>query len=155
MRPFVFLFLIAIAGAFDARAENVAPYSGTQRVDTGKPFERFVGDLKSAITANKMGIVAEACADCGANSLGLTLRGNRVIMIFHPRFAVRMLEASVAAGIEAPLRLYVIESDDGTARLTFRLPSHVFGAYEVPELDVMAVELDAVVKTIVEQAVAK
>ena len=60
-----------------------------------------------------MGIVAQACADCGANAIGVTIPGNRVIMVFRPDFAVRMLDASVAAGIEAPLRLYVTERPDG------------------------------------------
>jgi len=73
-------------------------------------------------------------------------------MIFHPRFAVRMLKASVAAGIEAPLRLYLTENVDGTARLTYRLPSHVFGAYDVPALDVMGRELDRIVAKIVADA---
>jgi len=65
---------------------------------------------------------------------------------------VAMLKASVAAGIEAPLRLYLTENADGTARLTYRLPSHTFGAYDVPALDVMARELDRIVAKIVADA---
>ena len=52
-------------------------------------------------------------------------------MVFRPDYAVRMLKASEAAGIEAPLRLYLTERPDGRARLTYRLPSHIFGVYEV------------------------
>lgn len=63
-------------------------------------------------------------------------------MVFHPRYALRMLEASVAAGIEAPPRLYLSEQVDGTARLTYRLPSQVFGACEVDALDDLGRELD-------------
>lgn len=143
------LFVVA---AGPLRAENPMPYSGTQAVETRTPFAAYVDKLMAAIGANKMGIVAEACATCGAKSIGVTIPGNRVIMIYHPSFAVRMLNASIAAGIEAPLRLYVTENADGTAKLTYRLPSHVFAAYGVPDLDAMAKELDAIVAKIVADA---
>ena len=99
-----------------------------------------------------MGIVGEACATCGAANIGVTIPGNRVVMIFNPHFAVRMLKASEASGIEAPLRLYVTENKDNTAKLTYRTPSAVFGVYKVAALDAMAKELDVVVAKIVDQA---
>lgn len=145
----VFAALLAPAPVL---AENPAPYPGTESIDTGKPFDAYVEALKAAIQANGMGIVAEACATCGAKAIGVTIPGNRVIMIFNPRFAVRMLEASEAAGIEAPLRLYVTEQPDGIAQLTYRLPSSVFGAYENDTLDAMAAELDAIVAKIVAES---
>jgi uncharacterized protein (DUF302 family) len=138
--------------AVPAHAENPTPYSGTRIIETGQPFDGFVKRLVAAIKAGKMGIVAQACATCGAKSIGVTIPGNRVVMIYRPDFAVRMLKASVAAGIEAPLRLYVTEQPDGTARLTYRLPSHVFAPYGVPELDTMAKELDTIVGKIVTAA---
>ena len=140
-------------GVVPASAANPAPHSGTQVIDTGKPFDPFVEALREAVAKHRMGIVAEACAHCGAASIGVTIPGNRVIMVYRPQFAVRMLEASVPAGIEAPLRLYVTEQPDGTARLTYRLPSHVFGAYQVAALDEMAAELDVILAGIVADAV--
>ena len=144
-----FLFLLL---ALPVRAENPTPYSGTKIIETGKPFDAFVEKLTAAIAANKMGLVGNACATCGAKNIGVVIPGNRVLMIFNPHFAVRMLKASEAAGIEAPLRLYVTEQPDGKARLTYRLPSHVFGAYKVPALDGMGKELDGVVERIVSDA---
>lgn len=146
------LVFVALLAPVPVLAENPTPYPGTQVIDTGKSFDPYVEALKAAIQANGMGIVAEACATCGAEAIGVTIPGNRVIMIFNPRFAVRMLEASEAAGIEAPLRLYVTEQPDGNARLTYRLPSAVFGAYENDTLDAMAVELDAIVAKIVAES---
>ena len=151
MRAILFVCLGLLA-ATPVGAENPAPYSGTKVIETGSPFAAFVGKLTQAVSANKMGLVAQACADCGAKSIGVAIPGNRVIMIYRPDFAVRMLKASVAAGIEAPLRLYVTERPDGTARLTYRLPSHVFGAYQVAALDAMANELDVIVAKIVAEA---
>ncbi len=149
------VFLVCCLGlllAFPVRAEKPAPYSGMRSVETYRPFADYVGRLKAAVRANRMGIVAHACATCGAKAIGVTIPGNHVVMIFHPRFAVRMLKASIAAGIEAPLRLYLTENADGTARLTYRLPSHTFGAYQVPALDAMAKDLDRIVANIVADA---
>ena len=44
------------------------------------------------------------------------------------------------------------ENADGTATLTYRLPSHTFGAYQVPALDAMAKDLDRIVANIVADA---
>ena len=130
-------------------AQNDMPYPGTRTLETGKPFETYVEDLKAAIAANRMGVVAQASATRGAASIGKTIAGNAVIMVFRPDFAVRMLEASVPAGIEAPIRFYVTEEADGSAKLTYRTPSAVFAPYEVGALDEMATELDLIFEQIV------
>ncbi len=145
----VLLVIVVLLAPAPVVADNATPHPGTQVIDTGQTFDAYVGSLKAAVEANGMGIVAEACATCGAKSIGVTIPGNRVVMIFNPRFAVRMLEASEAAGIEAPLRLYVTEQADGTALLTYRLPTAVFGVYDNDELDVMAAELDVIVAKII------
>jgi uncharacterized protein (DUF302 family) len=100
-----------------------------------------------------MGLVARASATLGAKKLGITIPGNMVVMVYHPKFAVRMLDASVAAGIEAPIRYYITENSDGTATLTYRTPSSVFRPYEHPELDEMAKELDVIFEKIAGDAV--
>ncbi len=151
MRTIFLAMLLALLAA-SAWAENPMSYSGTRVIDTGQPFDAYAKKLTAAIKANKMGIVGDACATCGARSIGVTIPGNRVIMIFNPHFAVRMLKASVPAGVEAPLRLYLTERPDGTARLSCRLPSHVFRPYGSADLDAMAVELDEIFARIVKAA---
>jgi uncharacterized protein (DUF302 family) len=143
------VFLVA-----PAMAENPAPYSGMVAVETGKPFGTFVKQVRPAIKKHKFNIVGIACGSCAVKSLGKTVPGNRVFFFFAPRYAARMLTASTAAGIEAPLRFYVTEDPDGTARVTYRLPSHVFGAYDVAELTVMGKELDKMMTTILAAAVS-
>ena len=147
---FVMFFVLL---ALPVRAENPTPYPGTKVIETGQPFDAFNKKLTAAIRANKMGLVGDACATCGAKAIGVTIPGNRVLMIFNPHFAVRMLKASEAAGIEAPIRLYVTERPNGNARLTYRLPSSIFAPYKVPGLDKMAKELDVIFARIVKQAI--
>ena len=142
---------VLVAAALAALAGFARPAGAEAVFETPKPFERFVADLQAAIAGHRMGLVAEACASCGARAIGETIPGNRVLMIFRPDFAVRMLRASEAAGIEAPLRLYVTERPDGSARLVYREPSAVFAPYG-PALAPLARELDAIVAAIAADA---
>lgn len=137
------LTLAVTAGA--AWAENPAPYAGTQIIATQHSYKDLIARLDAAVTANKMGLVTRASATVGAaRKLKKTIPGNMVIGVYRPDFAVRMLEASVPAGIEAPLRFYITENADGTATLTYRKPTAVFAPYAVPALDEMAKELDTI-----------
>lgn len=144
--------LLTLAVLSPAGAENRTPYSGTVTVASGKPFLSYVGALETAIGGHGFNMVGLACATCAAESLGVKVPGNRVFLFFKPPYAVRMLEASTAAGIEAPIRLYVTERPDGTAEVTYRLPSHVFGAYQVPALDALGADLDRDVASILAAA---
>ena len=68
-----------------------------------------------------------------------------IVGVYRNDYAVRMLEASVPSGIEAPLRFYITENADGTASLTWRSPSAVFAPHDGGQaLKDMAAELDAV-----------
>ena len=72
------------------------------------------------------------------------------------RFAVRMLEASIPAGIEAPIRFYITENADGTATLSYKTPTAVFAPYQDggAKLREMAAELDVIFDKIASQAAA-
>jgi uncharacterized protein (DUF302 family) len=149
----IMLCAVLLAPSGPVRAENTAPYSGTQVIETGKPFLPYVEALTASVKANNFGIIGLACATCAIKAkFGEEIAGNRVFLIFRPDFARRMLAASTAAGIEAPIRLYVTETPSGTATVTHRLPSHVFGAYEVPALTEMGLELDVLVAKVLADA---
>jgi len=155
-RTAVALLLAVTVSMFSmARAADPAPYPGTETVKTSFPFDTLVSRLKQTIAANKMGLVAQASASQGAAGRGITIPGNEVLMVFRNDYAVRMLAASVPAGIEAPLRLYVTENADGTTSITYRRPSAVFAPYGSAKLDVMARELDPVLEKIVSDAARK
>ncbi len=144
----VFAMLISLTAA----ADNATPFPGTHVIKTGHSYTAMVEKLPKAVAKNKMGVVARASATLGAKKIGVTIPGNMVVMVFHPKFAVRMLEASVASGIEAPLRFYITENSDGTTTLTYREPSSVFAPYESKELDKMAKELDGIFASIAADA---
>lgn len=151
MRLFI-LFVIGLLWLTPASAEYQLFPGNVEVVETHQPYASYVEKLTAAIALNKMGLVAQACATCGAKSIGETIPGNRVLMVFNPHFAVRMLKASIPAGVEAPLRLYLTEQTDGTALLSYKKPSTVFAPYKNAALDKMAMELDQIFMQIVVDA---
>jgi uncharacterized protein (DUF302 family) len=81
-----------------------------------------------------------------------------VVGVFRNDHARRLLAASLAAGIEAPIRFYVTENADGTATLSYRTPTAVFS----PHLDeggdalgALAAGLDGIFAAIAARAVAE
>ena len=144
-----FLLTLLVCGPWLASAKDASP---RVKHATNKPFDPFIQDLTAAIRKNKMGLVARASAQAGAASIGVKIPGNQVLMIFRPDFAVRMLEADVEAGYEAPIRIYVIEQSDGTAQVSYIKPSDVFAGYNNDALNSIAAELDAIFAAIIRDA---
>ena len=134
-----------------ARAAE-APLPGMRTVVTKHAFDVLVARVEAAVSANKMGLVAQASASQGAAGRGIKIPGNAVLMVFRNDYAVRMLQASVPAGIEAPIRLYVTENADGTASLSYRTPTAVFAPYRNDKLNELARELDPIFDRIVRDA---
>lgn len=134
-------------------ADTVLP--GTRTIPSKHSFQTLTARVETAVSGEKMGLVATASASAGAAGRGVRIPGNAVLMVFRNDYAVRMLKASVSAGIEAPLRLYITENADGTASLSYRTPSAVFAPYQNQQLDAMARELDPIFERIVKAAVAE
>ncbi len=113
---------------------------------TKQKFEVLSARLDQAVAANDMNVVNSASASIGAKAQGIMIPGNRVVGVFRNDFARRMLAASLPAGIEAPIRFYLTENQDGTATLSWRTPSAVFAPYifDAPGLKAVADELDTI-----------
>lgn len=105
------------------------PRPGWSVHTTSKSFSELVSDLKSAIKVEGFSVVTQAGPTGAAKKRGITIPGNRVIGVFNNHFAVRVLNLSTAAMIEASIRFYVTESKDNTATLSYKLPTTVFSPY--------------------------
>ena len=123
--------------------------------ETNKSFAALVESLDAAIEANAFAVVTRASASAGAAKRGITIPGNMVVGVFRNDYAVRMLEASVPAGIEAPIRFYLTENANGTATLRYRPPSMVFAPYGSAALNELADELDIIFETIADAATGR
>ena len=156
--PFRSLIIACLLLGAPATAQALEPkaFADPQTIVIATPhsFARLQARLDAAVTANGFFSVTSASASAGAAGRGITIPGNLVVGVFRNDYAVRMLEASIAAGIEAPLRFYVTENGDGTATLSYRAPSRVFAPYGVAALTAMAGELDPVWAKIARDAAA-
>ena len=147
MRLILSLFALLLLAPPAVAAERL-------RLQTQAPFAKSAAALVESIQKNKMGLVTHANAQAGAASRGAKIRGNQVIGVFRPDFAIRMLKASAEAGFEAPIRVYIYENENGTATIAYLKPSDVFAPYSNPDLDQMAKELDVIFARIVQDAIA-
>lgn len=144
-----------LIGLSAASAGTVKGREGWIVIDTRQSFQVLVERLEATVKSEKMGIVNSASASEGAKAAGITIPGNKVFGVFRNDFARQMLGSSVAAGIEAPIRIYVTENQDGTATLSYKKPSAVFAPYADEGGDVLksiGVELDGIFARIAEQA---
>ena len=152
------LKLLAIFLLLAAPAQALGPRDGWIVHDTDKSFADLVQAVRDAVSEAPIAIVTQASASDGARMQGHTIPGNRVFGLYRNDYARRMLDASVAAGIEAPIRLYVTEDADGTATLSYKTPSHVFAPYAEEggaALRALADELDAAFEDVARAAVAE
>lgn len=154
MLKFWTALVVLIGCSVQAHALEARP--GWVVLPSSKPFAALVADVKSAAKANKMGVVTQAGPTKAAKARGITIPGNRVIGLFNNQYAVRILALSEAAMIEAPIRVYVTENEDGLATLSYKTPSFVFEPYldeSDPDLGAAAAELDTIFLSIAEKAV--
>ncbi|MET4130244.1 DUF302 domain-containing protein [Roseovarius sp. MBR-6] len=152
-----FLKLLAVFMLVTGSAQALEPREGWVILQSGKSFEDLVKAVNAAVDEAPIRIVTQASASAGAKAQGITIPGNRVFGLYDNGYARRMLDASIAAGIEAPIVLYATENADGTSTLAYKTPSHVFAPYfdEGGEaLRALAAELDGVFDAVARAAVA-
>ncbi|MET4102923.1 uncharacterized protein (DUF302 family) [Roseovarius sp. MBR-78] len=152
------LKLLAVFMLFAGSAQALEPREGWVVLHSEKSFAELIKAVPAAVDNNEIRIVSQASASAGAKMQGFTIPGNRVFGLYRNDYARRMLDASLAAGIEAPIMLYATENADGSSTLAYKTPSHVFAPYfdEGGEaLRALAAELDAVFDGVARAAVAK
>ena len=139
-------YLFAAALLATPAAAEVVPRIGWSITPTTLSYDDLIDRIKAAVSKQGLIVVTQVGPTKAAKRRGIEIPGNRVIGVFNNKYAVRTLEASTAAMIEAPIRFYVTENADGTATLSYKTPSHVFAPYAEEggeELAVIAAELDA------------
>ncbi|MEM8630807.1 MAG: DUF302 domain-containing protein [Pseudomonadota bacterium] len=153
IRLFLAVALSILAGI--ASAQSIAPREGWVIIPTSKSYADLVEAVKTGAKANKLGVVTQAGPTGAAKQRGIEIPGNRVIGLFNNVYAVRILGLSTAAMIEAPIRMYVTEEEDGTATLSYKEPSFVFAPYMAEggaDLETAAAELDVMFAAVAEAA---
>lgn len=148
------LALALLTSVLPLSAADVVAREGWVVLPTGKSYAELIVAVDAAVASKGMAVVTVASASDGAAKQGIKIAGNRVIGIFRNDFARRLLALSAHAGIEAPVRMYVTESADGKATLSYKKPSHVFAPYvsDASGVREIATELDRVFDDIAKTA---
>lgn len=148
------LFVCTLAVVLTLTAPAAAQRAMTA-LNTPHSFETLVQRLEKAVKDHGMYVVTRASASAGAANRGIRIPGNMVLGVFRNDYSMRLLEISIAAGIEAPIRFYVTENANRTATLSYWTPSDVFARYDGGEaLRLLAWELDGVFASIAQRAAA-
>ena len=118
------------------------------------PFLLVAAALEQAVRDQGMTLVCRANAQQGAAARGVRIPGNQVFFVFRNDFAVRLIDADPRAAYEAPIRIYLSETGDGRAAVSYVRPSALFQPYGHPEVTRVGAELDPLLERIVAQALA-
>ncbi|MGB0695584.1 MAG: DUF302 domain-containing protein [Rhodospirillaceae bacterium] len=141
-----------------ADGTKLVSHPGWVVLETPYGFDDLVQRVQQSVKDQGMYLVTQASASQGAKGRGLTIPGNRIVGVYRNDYALRMLEADLAAGIEAPIRFYLTEDqdEDGGSTLSYKTPSTVFAPYMADggaALKTLAEELDQIFAEMAERAV--
>jgi uncharacterized protein (DUF302 family) len=70
----------------------------------------------------------------------------------NPLIAITMTRHDIRAGLYAPLRVFVYESEDHSTRVEFDQPSSLFGQFNNPEITSVAQSLDRKLANVIKKA---
>lgn len=122
-----------------AYGEAVAAFQHARIVTL--PFEEVLTRLRQAIEAAGLWVLHEIdpqkVLQCGGYEIGPA----RQILFFHPDLMVRLLQANPAALLEAPLKLAIMQQQDGSVAVRWNHPAATFGRYANPVLTTMGQDL--------------
>ena len=151
--------MVWLTAALSPAGAEIAPRPGWVITPSPHPYLELTQRVANAAKRQRIAVVNVASATIGAErALNKKIPGNMVIGLYHPRFAIRTLAASIPAGIEAPIRMYVTENPDGTGTISYKMPSFVFAPYFAdadPDLAAVAKELDGLFDAVVKDSIGQ
>ena len=109
--------------------------------------DKAIEKLLSGVEAEGMRVVAHINGQANAAKIGKTVSADQILEIFRPDFAIRVWEACKAAGHDIPLRIHVYE-EEGTTKVSCRMPTEVFAPFSSDSLMVVGEELDGIFSNI-------
>jgi len=161
---FVIVSLVALSLGFPAAPEANAEETAMQMVFSGRaiamplPRDRLVVKskyaymdtvirVKESIESKDLLIIANTDHQELLKLVGLRTGGMLGIEFFHPKYGKVIAKNDASAALEMPLRVVVMEANDGKVLMTFYRPSSVLAPYK--GLGGLGRELDGVMDDIV------
>ena len=146
-RTLSFAFTAAALAGSPAAAQQTPPPDFLVTVRSAQDFDATVATLKQAIEGENLMVVQELDPQQMLRLVGMRIPGMRQILFFHPRYMKQILETNGNGGIEAPLKVIVMERPDGRVMVRYHDPTHQFAPYD--GLEEIATEFRGVIERIV------
>ncbi len=134
--------------AADIESEEVGPYPGTVAWPSSFGMRDLTVRLQRAAEANGLSVVATS----GATSRDGSVTPNLVMLITRNEDASEIVKIDSIAGMELPIRVYLLEQADHHVSVIYRTPSSIFALYDNPKLDAIAGKMDEVFAKMVDEA---
>lgn len=138
---------VALLGTPLASAAQVTPAPDfLVTVPSAQGFDETVSLLREAIASENLMVVEEVNPQQMLRLVGMRTDGMLQILFFHPRYMKRIIETNRNGGIEAPLKILIMERPDGSAVVRYHDPVHLFAPYA--GLEELSAEFDAMFERI-------
>jgi len=111
-------------------------------------FDETVSKLKQGIEGQNLMLIQTVDMQAMIRMTGVETKGMQQLLFFHPKYGRAVYEGDRMGGIEAPLKIIVMEGDMGTM-VSYYKPSYIFSKY--PKLKSLGAELDGVLKKVEEE----
>lgn len=92
-------------------------------------FHETVDLLQTAIESSGLKTISRINAQENLKKAGLTVSGNVIFEVFHPKLAKEVFDADIRAGIVPPIRVYVYE-DSGKTHVVTQNAAELFSGYK-------------------------
>ena len=109
-------------------------------------FKQTVELLEKSVDEKGLKVVSAIDAQANLRKIGVEAGGNKILEVFHPKFAKEVFENDLRAGIVPPLRLYIYEEKD-QIHVAVQNAVELFSQYN--GLRDLAVRLDEILDSIV------
>ena len=131
-------------------AEQPAAQAITAERST-KDFATTVNDLRSALEARPVTIFAEVPHSEGARQAGLSLAPSTLFIFGNPQSGAPLMQANPAIGLDLPMKILVLETDNGVQILRQNIPE-LLDQYGINGEDVNAAAIEQTLDAIVMDA---
>jgi uncharacterized protein (DUF302 family) len=122
-------------------------------VTSNKSLGRVCADLEKAVVAHDFGLLATHNLRETMAKKGVVFdRECRIFEVCNPRQAKRVLESRMEVSTALPCRISVFE-EGGKVKLATVKPSMMLRIFDTPDLDPVAVEVEAALMAIMQEAV--
>jgi uncharacterized protein (DUF302 family) len=140
-------FALVAAASSGASAQMTPPPDFLVTSPSSHDFDETVALLKQAIGAENLMVIDEINPQQMMRLVGMRTGGMRQLLFFHPRYMKAIIGANPNGGIEAPLKVLVMERPDGKTVVRYHDLKHLFAPYA--GLEEIASEMQGAMERIV------